>query len=77
MQTIEVQVTGEQTIHCDGCEQRISNALRRLPGVEDVQASAQTQQVQVRFDPSQVNCDQVQARLEKMGYQVMLLGGGT
>jgi copper chaperone CopZ len=41
--TIEFMVTGETTLHCTGCEQRVAHALRRLAGVQDVRASAQTQ----------------------------------
>jgi copper chaperone CopZ len=38
--TVQFEVLGEETIHCAGCESRIAAALGRLPGVEDVQASA-------------------------------------
>lgn len=69
-ETVAYKVIGEETIHCKGCEQRIGNALRRLQGVEDVQASSQTQQVQVTIDAAKVHADQVKARLEQIGYQV-------
>ncbi len=52
------------------CEQRIDRALRRLPGVEHAQASVQMQQVKVTIDPNQVSLQQVQARLEQLGYEV-------
>ncbi len=70
IELIEFTITGEQQIHCAGCEQRISNALRRLPGVQDVRASAQSQHVAARIDASQVSADQVRAKLEQLGYQV-------
>lgn len=63
-------VIGEQKINCAGCEQRIDNALRRLNGIQDVKASAQDQRVEVEYDPSQANAEQVRARLEKLGYDV-------
>jgi copper chaperone CopZ len=69
-QTVEFVVTGEETIHCPSCEQRIRNALRRVPGVQDVRASAQTQQVVVILDPEQVSPEQVRARLQQLGYEV-------
>ncbi len=69
--TIDFTVTGEQTIHCAGCEDRIGKALRRMPGVWDVRASAQTQRVEVTIDPQHVAPDQVQAKLEQLGYQVV------
>lgn len=67
-ETIELQVAGEQTIHCAGCEQRIGNALRRLPGIQEVRASARTQRVLVRLDPSQLDVERVRAKLAQLGY---------
>jgi P-type Cu+ transporter len=69
-QTLEFVVTGEDRMHCAGCEQRVSNALRRLPGVQDVRANAATQQVLVTIDPAQVGSEQVRAKLEQLGYRV-------
>ncbi|MBI4491247.1 MAG: heavy-metal-associated domain-containing protein [Chloroflexi bacterium] len=68
--TLDFTVTGQEQIHCASCEQRISNALRRLRGVEDVHASAQTQRVQVTIDPTQVSAEQVRAKLGHLGYEV-------
>jgi copper chaperone CopZ len=68
---VSFKVTGEQTIHCASCEQRIGNALRRLSGVEEVTANAQTQQVVVAIDPGQVDSQAVQAKLEQLGYEVV------
>lgn len=69
-QTVEFKVTGVARINCVGCEQRIGNALRRLPGVQDVSASARTQTVVVGFDPTLVQPDQVRVRLAQVGYEV-------
>jgi copper chaperone CopZ len=69
--TVDFRVVGEEQIHCTGCEQRIANALRRLPGVLRVLASAQSQRVAVTIDPAQVGPEQVRARLEQLGYQVV------
>lgn len=73
--TIDFIVTGAQKIHCEGCEQRIDIALHRLPGIQDVQPSARTRQVVVTLDPAQVSLEQVQAKLEQLGYQVTAEGG--
>jgi copper chaperone len=67
---VQFQVTGEEKIHCQGCESRIATALGRLPGVEEVQASAETQRVEVTLDPSAVSADEVRAKLEQLGYQI-------
>ena len=70
-QEIDFTVTGEPKIHCAGCEQRISNALRRLLGVKDVQASAESQRVVVRFNPTRVMPEDVRAKLQQLGYHVL------
>ncbi len=67
---VNFTVTGEQKIHCAGCEERITNTLRRLPGIQDIQASHETQRVAVTFDPARVTPDKVKATLEQLGYRV-------
>jgi len=47
---IRFQVIGEERMHCASCEARVVLGLRRLPGVRDVHASAQTQQISVSVD---------------------------
>lgn len=66
---VQFEVIGEEKIHCEGCESRIANALRRLQGVEEVQASAQTQRVNVTIDPATVSEGDLRARLEQIGYR--------
>jgi Cu+-exporting ATPase len=66
----EFTVTGEQTIHCESCEQRITRALRRLPGMRGVEASADSQRVVVEFDAGRVGDGELRERLELLGYEV-------
>ena len=75
--TIYFVVTGEERIHCSGCESRIAYALRRLPGVQDVRASAENQRVLVSVDPLRIGAEQIQAKLEQLGYRVRLAGGAA
>ena len=63
MTVMQLHVIGEEKMHCAGCETRVSAALRRLPNVRNVQASAETQQIVVTLDPSAVSREQVCARL--------------
>jgi copper chaperone CopZ len=63
---------GEDKMYCAGCEQRVSNVLRRLPGVKAVEANAATQQVRVTIESSQVGAEQVRAKLEQLGYQAKI-----
>jgi copper chaperone CopZ len=71
-ETVELVIMGEEKMHCAGCEQRVGNALRRLPGVQEVRASATTQHVLVTIDPSQVGAKQVRTKLEQLGYQAKI-----
>jgi copper chaperone CopZ len=73
-QTIAFVVTGEVKMHCAGCEQRVGNVLRRLVGVQNVQANAQAQQVVVTIDPAQTDSEQVRTKLEQIGYEVTAQG---
>ncbi len=68
--TAQFVVTGEQKIHCEGCEQRIDRALGRLAGVRSVEASAQSQRVVVEMDPEMVGTEEVRERLDLLGYEV-------
>lgn len=68
--TIHFTVTGDERLHCTGCEQRVGNAIRRLPGIRNVQASHTTQAVSVTINPDEVSAAQVQATLERIGYEV-------
>ncbi len=70
IEMVEFTITGENRMHCSGCEQRIGNALRRLPGVQDVRASAHNQQVVASIDTTLVSRDQVRIKLAQLGYQV-------
>jgi copper chaperone len=61
--TIEVD-----EIHCGGCENTIQSALSRLPGVAQVVASAERNDVRVSFDDNKVSEDQLRERLEEVGF---------
>jgi copper chaperone CopZ len=67
---VEFSVTGEQKIHCEGCEERIARALKRLSGVEAVKASAKEQRVSVSLNPARTNVEQVETKLQEFGYEV-------
>ena len=68
--TINFTVTGETKINCEGCEQRITRALRRVPGVEQIAARSDDQSIAVTFVPAKVGPEQIQAKLGEIGYEV-------
>lgn len=67
---LEFSVAGEQKIHCESCEQRIARALKRVPGISNVNASAKDQRISVLIDPGCTTPEQVQAKLNELGYDV-------
>lgn len=69
MNEYEFVVQGDQKIHCAGCEQRVSNALKRVPGVREVRADHRTQEVRVTTD-EQLSRDDLSERLGRIGYVV-------
>lgn len=73
--TITFHVTGEEKLHCTGCVQRVGNALRRVPGIREVQADYQTQEIRVGIDPAEISADAVQEKLALLGYEVQREAG--
>lgn len=70
MKTITLMVTGEQKIHCAGCENTIQRALNRMPGVRSVQASHRTQRIELNLDGEQTALEQIKGKFDLMGYAV-------
>ena len=68
--TTNFTVTGDQKIYCEGCEQRLGRALKRLPGVFRVEAYADSQRVVVEFDSGRVGDEELRERLYLLGYEV-------
>ena len=70
MELIELVLTGEQKMHCAGCETRVASALRQLPGVREVRASAKSQHVVVVLDRTGTNAaEQIGEKLKQLGYE--------
>jgi heavy metal translocating P-type ATPase len=70
IQTKTLKVIGEQTMHCGGCEQTVKFALGQLSGVQSVEASHKTQQINLTFDRQLLNLEQVHQALDRLGYEV-------
>lgn len=65
-----LKVTGQQTMHCGGCENTVAFTLKQLPGVEQVKASYKTQHIHIVFDPHQLDLNRIRQELAWIGYQV-------
>lgn len=69
-ETTTLKVTGEQTMHCGGCERTVKFALKQLPGVRQVEASHKTQLINLTFDAEALDLERVRQELDWIGYQV-------
>lgn len=68
--TLEHLTLKAPDISCGHCEATVKGAVGALGGVDRVEASADTQQVHVSFDPSQVSRQQIESTLAAAGYPV-------
>ena len=57
-------------ISCGHCVATIQGAVSALAGVQSVEANADTKQVVVDFDRSQVSLPQIKAVLDEAGFPV-------
>lgn len=57
-------------MHCDGCAQIVQSVLERREGVQTCAVSFADGTARVLFDPVRVDESQLQAAIEKAGYQV-------
>ncbi|MBX9625536.1 MAG: heavy-metal-associated domain-containing protein [Gemmataceae bacterium] len=71
--SITFEVTGDQRLACEGCEQRVERVLKALPGVGTVRAKAQNQTIQVLYDAAVVDAAAVAERIAKAGYQTRVV----
>lgn len=66
--SITFQVTGNQTIVCEGCEERIETMLKGVPGVAKVRARSSNQRVDVLLDPALSAPETIVEKLRQAGY---------
>lgn len=70
IQTKTLKVTGEQTMHCGGCERTVKFALKQLPGIRQVEASHKTQLINLTLDTETLDLRRVRQELDWIGYEV-------
>jgi copper chaperone CopZ len=54
---------------CDGCAERVRDALLAVPGVRQAKPSAWRKRVTVRFEPSRVGAPEIRAALADKGFE--------
>lgn len=67
MENVTLHAPGISCMHCVGA---IKRAVNQLPGVEKVDGDVSTKNVEVAFDPSRVNLEQIKAAMAEEGYPV-------
>lgn len=57
-------------IHCGHCKTSIEEAVSALGGVESVEVEVEPRAVNLRYDESTVNMEDIKAAIEAVGYEV-------
>ena len=66
-ESISIKVSG---MKCGGCENTVSAKLSGLAGVLSVKASHQDKRVEVEYDPSIVDLDEIEEAISEAGFTV-------
>ena len=74
LKSITFEVTGNERLHCEGCEQRVERLLTALQGVRQVRAHAHNQRIEVLFEPAVLEDTAIAARLGEAGYDTNISG---
>lgn len=63
-------VFGLEPLSCPTCIKKIESALDKMDGVEEVRVMFHSDKVRTQFDADVVNVDQIQEKIEQLGYPV-------
>lgn len=69
LKSVTFEVTGEQRLHCEACEQRVARLLKTVEGVGQVRANADGQRIDVLFDAAVLDPASIAQRLSAAGYE--------
>jgi copper chaperone len=67
METITLGVKG---MHCGGCVKSVTDALSKLPGIQQVDVSLEHSNATIGYDPDKVGPDQFREAIEETGFDV-------
>ena len=56
---------------CQGCVKSVTNVLRALPGVENVEVSLEAGQARIVYDPARVDEGQFRSAVEGAGFDAV------
>lgn len=66
-ESVEISVSG---MKCGGCENTINTALSAIDGVMSVKASHQEKKVDVEFDPTKTDLEELEDAIIDAGFTV-------
>jgi copper ion binding protein len=64
----EIKISG---MSCEHCVARVEKSLENLEGVEEVQVDIKTEKATVKYDPEKLKIAELDAAVEKAGYNVV------
>jgi copper chaperone len=74
LKSVTFEVTGEQRLHCEACEQRVARLLKGVEGIGQVRAQAEGQRIDVLFDATVLDPASIAQRLSAAGYETKVAG---
>jgi copper chaperone len=57
-------------MHCNGCVRSVTNALKRIAGVKNVEVSLQENSAKIEFDETETALEELRKVIEDAGYDV-------
>ncbi len=67
--SVTFEVIGDQRLHCESCENRVTRLLKGVEGVSKVRAQSRNQRIEVLFDDAMLDDAAIAERLSAAGYQ--------
>lgn len=71
--SLTLEVVGDERLNCEGCEERVEHALKKVPGVGKVRARSSNQRIQVLSDASVLDANAIAERVANAGYQTRVV----
>jgi copper chaperone CopZ len=65
---VTVALLAVRGMHCGGCEQRVQEALERVPGVSRAHAEHIGDEVELEYDAERVDAAALRAAVEAAGF---------
>lgn len=68
---MKVETICIEGMSCSHCQNAVSNAIRSLPGVKEVEVSLENKNAVVTFDDSVLSLTAIKAAVEDEGYRIV------